>query len=84
MKAHINLMQNSALNFSVLVDRNKIDVEQLREVLGSRYLIKYNEHLELVTIRHYNDDIVKQMSSDKTTLVSQLTRTTARLVLQAK
>lgn len=83
MKAHINLMQNSALNFSVLVDKNKIDVDQLQDILGFIYLIKYNQNLELVTIRHYNDEIVKQMSSGKTTLVSQLTRTTARLVLQA-
>ena len=84
MQAHINLMQNSALNFSVLIDRNKMQVESLQQALGTRYQIRYNENLELVTIRHYNDAILAQMSTGKTSLVSQLTRTTARLVLQPK
>lgn len=82
--SRINLMQNSALNFSVLLDRQKIDVNQLQQILGDRYQIRYNENLELVTIRHYNDTILKEMSQDKICLVSQQTRTTARLVLQPK
>jgi aspartate kinase len=84
MQAHINLMQNSALNFSVLIDRDKMDVEGLQRVLGARYHIRYNENLELVTIRHYNDAILAQMSAGKTNLVNQQTRNTARLVLQTK
>ena len=84
MRAHINLMQNSALNFSVLIDRDKMEVEDLQHALGARYHIRYNENLELVTIRHYNDAILVQMSAGKTNLVSQQTRTTARLVLQPK
>jgi aspartate kinase len=84
MKAHINLMQNSALNFSVLIDRDKMEVESLQRALGERFHIRYNENLELVTIRHYNDAILAQMSVGKTNLLSQHTRTTARLVLQPK
>jgi aspartate kinase len=84
MKAHINLMQNSALNFSVLIDRDKMEVESLQRALGERFHIRYNENLELVTIRHYNDAILAQMSVGKTNLLSQQTRTTARLVLQPK
>jgi len=84
MRAHINLMQNSALNFSVLIDRDKMEVEGLQRALGERYHIRYNEDLELVTIRHYNDAILAQMSKGKTNLVSQQTRNTARLVLQTK
>ena len=82
LQAHINLMQNSALNFSVLLDRKKIDISALQNQLSNRYNIRYNENLELVTVRHYNDEILVQMSSGKIKLLSQLTRTTARLVLQ--
>jgi aspartate kinase len=84
MQAHINVMQNSALNFSVLLDRKKIDVDQLQQLLGDTYHMRYNENLELVTIRHYNEAILAEMCSNKTSLVSQQTRTTARLVLQPK
>ncbi len=84
MQAHINVMQNSALNFSVLLDRKKIDVDQLQMLLGDTYHMRYNENLELVTIRHYNEAILAEMCRNKTSLVSQQTRTTARLVLQPK
>ena len=84
IKATINLMQNSALNFSVLLDSKKIDMTQLKQSLGQYYHIRYNENLELVTIRHYNDTILNQMSKDKICLVKQQTRTTARIVLQPK
>jgi aspartate kinase len=77
-------MQNSALNFSVLLDRKKIDVDQLQQLLGDTYHMRYNENLELVTIRHYNEAILAEMCRNKTSLVSQQTRTTARLVLQPK
>jgi aspartate kinase len=84
IQAHINVMQNSALNFSVLLDRKKVDVTQLQQLLGDTYHIRYNENLELVTIRHYNEAILAEMCSNKISLVSQQTRTTARLVLQPK
>ncbi|MFM6964756.1 MAG: aspartate kinase [Sphingomonadales bacterium] len=81
LKAPINLMQNSALNFSVLVDHQKMDVAQLQQQLGQDFYIRYNENLELATIRHYNEAILAQMQKNKTCLVLQQTRTTARLVL---
>jgi aspartate kinase len=61
-----------------------MEVEGLQRALGERYHIRYNEDLELVTIRHYNEAILAQMSKGKTNLVSQQTRNTARLVLQTK
>lgn len=83
MNASINLMQNSALNFSVLLDHHKIDIDQLQRELGENYHIRYNENLELATIRHYNEAILAQMNEGKTCLVLQKTRNTARLVLSA-
>jgi hypothetical protein len=65
-------------------DITKIDVDQLQQLLGDTYHMRYNENLELVTIRHYNEAILAEMCSNKTSLVSQQTRTTARLVLQPK
>jgi aspartate kinase len=59
-----------------------MDVDNAKALLGAKYHIRYNENLELVTIRHYNDAILAEMSANKTCLVLQKTRTTARLVLQ--
>ena len=78
----INLMQNSALNFSVLVDGDKLHIEDLLAHFNPTFQCKYNESVELVTIRHYNQDTVTRMTKGKEVLIEQRTRHTARFVLR--
>ena len=80
----INLMQNSALNFSILADRSKTDPQKVIELFTDDYEVRYNEGLELVTIRHYDAKTLEMLSEGKETLVEQRTRQTARLVLKEK
>ncbi len=80
----INLMQNSALNFSILAERSKTDPEKVIAHFTDNYEVRYNEGLELVTIRHYNAATLAMLSEGKETLVEQRTRHTARLVLKEK
>ncbi len=81
MNIRINLMQNSAVSFSFLID-NKYDLEKLLSLLNTEYLVKYNEHVELLTIRHYTSQTVNRLASDKTILLEQRSRQMARLVLK--
>jgi len=76
----INLMQNSALNFSTLVDSEKVDIEYLIEMFKPEFNCKYNENVELLTIRHYNAPILDELLRDKTILLEQRSRQTARFV----
>ena len=78
----INLMQNSALNFSVLVDGDKLHIESLLAHFNPTFQCKYNESVELVTIRHYNQDTVTRMTQGKEVLIEQRTRHTVRFVLR--
>lgn len=78
----INIMQNSALNFSILVDRKKVKLESLRAALEATYQLRYNEGLELVTIRNYDRQTLEQMTKGKEIILEQRTRNTARLVLR--
>ena len=84
VNAKINLMQNSAVNFSILVDREKIDPLQIVETFKDTYEVRYNEGLELVTIRHFDQETLHRVSEGKEILVTQKTRQTARLVLKNK
>lgn len=79
----INLMQNSALSFSILFDRSKSDPARLLEKFKDQYHIKYNEALELVTIRHYDAATIARVSTNKTILVEQRTRHTIRMVMKS-
>jgi len=78
----INLMQNSALSFSIVFDRLKTDPMQLVKLFGQQYEIKFNEGLELVTIRHYDDATISRVTDHKTILVEQRTRQTIRIVMK--
>ncbi|MEN9700227.1 MAG: hypothetical protein RLZZ301_1425 [Bacteroidota bacterium] len=79
----INLMQNSALNFSILLDRKKFNLESLIAVFQDVYTVRYNDSLELVTIRHYDEQTIQEVTQGKEILVQQRTRTTARFVLRS-
>ncbi|MGJ8660904.1 MAG: aspartate kinase [Bacteroidota bacterium] len=80
--AKINLMQNSALSFSVLLDEDKIDLQQLLGLFENHYTVKFNENLELVTIRHYDQKTLELVTTNKEVFLEQKTRETARLVLK--
>ena len=78
----INLMQNSALSFSILVDQKKLKRDEFLALFQSDYEVKYNENLSLVTIRHYDDHTIEQVTQDKEIILQQRTRHTARFVLK--
>lgn len=79
----VNLMQNSALSFSILVDAQKIDIQKVLELFQADYEVRYNENLELVTIRHYDDDTIAKLTNKKDILLEQYTRQTARIVTKS-
>ena len=80
----INLMQNSALSFSILVDAKKVSIPELLSVLKNTFNVKYNDNLELVTIRHYNTETIESICKDKIVIIEQKTRHTARFVLKGE
>ncbi len=84
VNAKINLMQNSALSFSILVDAKKVNIPQILEEFEDSYQVKFNEGLELVTIRHYDQATIDRVTVDKDVLLQQKTRETARLIVKQK
>ena len=78
----INLMQNSAISFSVCVDFDTQKTMQLIDELKKDYKILYNDKLELVTIRHYDQQTIDRVTLDKEILVEQKSRQTARFVMK--
>ncbi|MCC6701350.1 MAG: aspartate kinase [Fluviicola sp.] len=80
----INLMQNSALSFSIVFDRSKTEPMRLVEKFKDQYEVRFNEGLELVTIRHYDQATIDRVTVDKDILVEQRTRHTIRMVMKNK
>ena len=82
-KSKINLMQNSALSFSILVDSQKTSPETILNLFRTNYEVRYNEGLELVTIRHYDNATIERVTKNKEIILQQRTRHTARFVLKS-
>jgi aspartate kinase len=79
-KMKVDLIQNSAISFSVCVDNIYNNLEKLIQHLKAKFRVTYNENVSLYTIRHYNENAIKQLEQDKTVLLKQLTQATVQIV----
>ncbi len=80
-KIKINLMQNSAISFSVCVDSNVNRFDTLIKALQKNYKVRYNLQLDLITIRHYDQFTIDKVVDNRKILLEQRSRTTAQLVV---
>ena len=78
----VNVMQTSALSFSVCFDYKEHQFGKLLKGLSGGYKIKYNEGLTLTTLRHYKLHDLRDFTSGKTTLLEQVSRNTAQLIIK--
>ncbi len=77
----INLMQNSAISFSVCMDNDPFKMPGLIERLKAEFHVLYNDNLKLITIRHYYASTIEQLLKGNEILLEQRSRHTAQLVL---
>ncbi len=78
----INMMQNSAISFSVCIDNEVHKLPDLIKTLQKDYRVLYNENLELITIRYYDQATIDRVTIDKKVLLEVKSRYTVQLVAQ--
>jgi aspartate kinase len=78
----VNMMQNSAISFSVCVDDDAYKVESLIKELQEQFKVLYNSDVELMTIRNYNPEIIAKLSENKIVLIEQRSRNTHQMVMK--
>ena len=84
LNIRVNLMQNSALSFSLCMNYNEILLGKIRERLESQFRLVYNTGLQLITIRYYNQRIIDEIVGDRIVLLQQRSRTTTQLLVDSK
>jgi len=77
----LNLMQNSAVSFSICVDNIKHKIPSLIEELSNKFTVFYNEKVELFTIRHYNSLSIERVIKNKKILLQQKSRNTVQFIV---
>lgn len=81
-KIHINLMQNSAVSFSVCFNEDLAKLKGLLSDLKENYSLKYNTGLQLITVRHYNDKLVDELICNRKVYLMQKSRVTVQLLVK--
>lgn len=78
--AKVNLVQNSAVSCSFALEVDDIYMPDLLNELSKEFKLRYNNNLELITIRHYQKLNVDALLKDKEVLLSQKNRTTLQVL----
>ncbi|SDB59897.1 aspartate kinase [Flavobacteriaceae bacterium MAR_2010_188] len=81
-KMKVDVIQNSAISFSVCVDDNYGNLEKLLQHLRAKFKVTFQKDVSLFTIRHYTDEAITQLEKDKTVLLKQLTQQTVQVVTE--
>ena len=81
LNIHANMIQTSALDLSICFDENERKLTQLIAALEQSFIIRYNNGLQLFTIRHYENGIEKEFIKGKQIFVEQRSRSTLQLVI---
>lgn len=77
----VNLIQNSAISFSVCLDHNPTHFEALVEELSKHFEMRYNLDQVLVTIRHYQPALIDQIDALLSFKMDQRNRSTYQVLL---
>lgn len=80
-KMKVNMIQNSAISFSVCIEDNFNNFENLVETLSPKYKVLFNKNLTLYTVRHFREEDLEKLEEGQTVLLKQLSRETAQLVV---
>jgi len=76
----VDLIQNSAISFSVCVDNKFKNVDKLIDIFKAKFKVNHQKGVSLFTIRHYDDAAIQYIVKDKTVLLKQSYKETIQFV----
>ncbi|HOW30806.1 MAG TPA: aspartate kinase [Bacteroidales bacterium] len=80
----VNMMQVSAISFSICMDENERKMEKLTALLGEKFAYRYNTGLQLITVRHYDQLTISRLLDGRQLIVEQRSRSTAQFAVLEK
>ena len=81
-KMKVDLIQNSAISFSVCVDNRFGRLKELLQLLKSRFNVTCNEGVSLYTIRHFDEKAIASLQNGHEILLEQRGKETLQLVVK--
>lgn len=81
-KIKVDLIQNSAISFSVCVDNKFGGLQDLLQQLKSKFKVVHYEDVSLYTIRHFNAQALESLVNGHEVLLEQRGKETVQLVVK--
>ena len=79
-KMKVDVIQNSAISFSVCFFDKYNKIKELIKNLEGKYKIDLHKNVSLFTIRHFDEKSIKKISNKRKLLLEQRTEKTVRLI----
>lgn len=78
----INMAQHAAISLSAVVDaNNKQKLEELLAALDTSFNVTTDYNVELLTIRHYNKEVIEKLTQGRKILIEERDKDTVQFLL---
>jgi aspartate kinase len=79
-KLKVNLIQNTAISFSVCVEDKFDNFNELNAILSKKFKVEFSKNVTLYTIRHFNDSAAETVENGKKVILKQISTETMQIV----
>lgn len=81
-RLQVNMMQNTAISFSICVNDIDNRVANFAKTIEEEYKVLIQNGLELITVRHYNPQILESLKTGKMMILESRIRKTVQMVVK--
>jgi aspartate kinase len=76
-----NLTQNTAISLIICMDDADQKIQEISQEVSEMFDVSVQKNLTLLTIRHYTDAMIEQLSENKEIILEQKTKDTVQLLM---
>jgi aspartate kinase len=78
----VNLIQNSAISFSVCIDDKFNTFDAFYNEIKTVFKVDFQKHVDLFTVRHFNDKTFDEINKKGKSLLTQINKETVQIVVK--
>ena len=77
----VNLIQNSAISFSVCIDDKFTNFDAFYKELKQQFKIDVQKNVDLYTVRHFDENAIKTIEAKGKSLLTQVNKETSQIIV---
>jgi aspartate kinase len=82
LRLQVNMMQNTAISFAVCVNDIDDKVDRFAEMMQKEFKVLIDRNLELITVRHAQNEVLDNLRKGKILLMEERTKDTVQFVVK--